>query len=364
MSNQFGARLYRTFFKTYTEKVWGISCREISADWAAQRIQGLSLWAAILNGFGAGTSKERGKVVKSLIHTFRYPRLGPGMMWERCAERVRALGGRVHLGCRVTACRLDSQPGRWRVEFRRGGGPTETISADHVISSAPLREVAASLSPPVSKDAAEAAASLRYRDFLTVALILKERSSLRDNWIYIHDPAVRVGRIQNYKAWSPEMVPAEGHCCYGLEYFCNENDPLWRSTDGDLIALATNELSKIGLCRQEDAVDGSVVRQLKAYPVYDDAYAQHVATLRAELGNYPNLHLVGRNGMHKYNNQDHSMYTAMLTVENIVDGAGHDIWAVNVDEEYHEERSGEGGRSSGTGRDAPVIPRRAYAARS
>ena len=337
VSNQFGARLFRMFFKTYTEKVWGISCREISADWAAQRIQGLSLWSAVKNGFRSGSTKAGGEIVKSLIHSFRYPRLGPGMMWEKCAERVRAMGGRVLLGCKVTACRFDAELNRWSIEYNHSGGASESISADHVISSAPLRELAASLSPPVSEQAAAAAAGLRYRDFMTVALIVKDRGTLRDNWIYIHDPSVQVGRIQNYKSWSPEMVPDEAHCCYGLEYFCNETDQLWKSNDSDLVALATRELVKIGLARREDVVDGCVVRQLKAYPVYDDAYVRHVATLRAELQHYPNLHPVGRNGMHKYNNQDHAMMTAMLTVENIA--AGHqvyDVWRVNQDAQYHE----------------------------
>ena len=337
VSNQFGTRLFRMFFKTYTEKVWGISCREISADWAAQRIKGLSLWSAVKNGLRPGSPKAGGEIVKSLIHSFRYPRLGPGMMWEKCAERVRAMGGRVLLGCKVTACRFDADLNRWSIEYSRSGGASESISADHVISSAPLRELAASLFPAVSEQAAVAAAGLRYRDFITVALILKDRGVLRDNWIYIHDPSVQVGRVQNYKSWSPEMVPDEAHCCYGLEYFCNEDDQLWKSSDAELVALATSEVAKIGLARLEDVVDGCVVRQPKAYPVYDDAYARHVATLRAELQHYPNMHLVGRNGMHKYNNQDHAMMTAMLTVENIAAGRQvYDVWRVNQDAQYHE----------------------------
>jgi len=352
VTNQFGARLFRIFFKTYTEKVWGISCREISADWAAQRIQGLSLWSAVRNGFRLRSPRAGGEIVKTLIHSFRYPRLGPGMMWEKCAERVRAMGGRVLLGCKVTACRLDADSRRWRVEYTHGGGASESISADHVISSAPLRELAASLSPPVSAQAAAAAAGLRYRDFITVALIVRDCGTLHDNWIYIHDPSVQVGRVQNYKAWSPEMVPDDDHCCYGLEYFCNEDDQLWKCGDSELVALATRELVKIGLARREDVVDGCVVRQRKAYPVYDDAYREHVATLRAEFERYPNLHLVGRNGMHKYNNQDHAMMTAMLTVENIAAGRQvYDVWRVNQDAEYHEsgvaDETGPAGVSAG-----------------
>ena len=360
VSNQFGARLFRIFFKTYTEKVWGISCREISADWAAQRIQGLSLWSAVRNGLRPGTARAGGETVKTLIHSFRYPRLGPGMMWEKCAERVRAMGGRVLLGCKVTGCRFDADSNRWSIEYRRGGGASESISADHVISSGPLRELAASLFPPVSEQAAAAAAGLRYRDFITVALIVRDRGALRDNWIYIHDPSVQVGRVQNYKAWSPEMVPDEDHCCYGLEYFCNEGNQLWESDDRELVALATRELVQIGLARREDVVDGCVVRQPKAYPVYDDAYARHVATLRAELQRYPNLHLVGRNGMHKYNNQDHAMMTAMLTVENIAAGRQvYDVWRVNQDALYLERgAAGEGGAAGvagHAGRQAPPI---------
>jgi protoporphyrinogen oxidase len=355
VSNQFGARLFRTFFKTYTEKVWGISCREISADWAAQRIQGLSLWSAVKNGLRPGTARAGGEIVKTLIHSFRYPRLGPGMMWEKCAERVRAMGGRVLLGCKVTGCRFDADSNRWSIEYSHSGAASESISADHVISSAPLRELAASLFPPVSEQAAAAADGLRYRDFITVALIVKDRGALRDNWIYIHDPSVQVGRVQNYKAWSPEMVPDEDHSCYGLEYFCNEGNQQWESDDRELVALATRELVQIGLARREDVVDGCVVRQPKAYPVYDDTYARHVATLRAELQRYPNLHLAGRNGMHKYNNQDHAMMTAMLTVENIAAGRQvYDVWRVNQDAEYLESGAADEGGAA-AGRQAPPI---------
>jgi protoporphyrinogen oxidase len=209
---------------------------------------------------------------------------------------------------------------------------------DHVISSAPIRQLVAGLEPPMSAESRSAAAALRYRDFLTVVLILKDRGVVSDNWIYVHDPGVRVGRVQNFKSWSPEMVPDPSMACYGLEYFCFENDEVWNASDADLIELGRKELAAIGLAQPEDVVDGCVVRQRKAYPVYDDDYARHVSTIRAELDrNFPRLHLVGRNGMHKYNNQDHAMMTAMLTARNIIAGQNlYDVWQVNQDAEYHE----------------------------
>jgi protoporphyrinogen oxidase len=339
VSNQFGKRLFNTFFKSYTEKVWGMSCKEISADWAAQRIKGLSLGSAIKNAlFPQRQPKDRSKVIKTLINSFRYPRKGPGMMWEACAEKTKQLGGKVEMGCKVTGCAYDELTSTWSVQFKDGEGNVQTVQADHVISSAPMRELVRGLSPQVSERAVRAAESLKYRDFLTVMLILKERNVFDDNWIYIHDPSVKVGRIQNFRSWSPEMIPDPDKACYGLEYFCFEHDGLWDSKDTELIELAKRELIKIGLAKEGDVVDGCVVRQKKAYPVYDDDYARHVATIRQELEDrYPNLHLVGRNGMHKYNNQDHAMMTAMLCTENILaDTKLYDLWQVNGDAEYHE----------------------------
>jgi protoporphyrinogen oxidase len=340
VSNQFGKRLFSIFFKTYTEKVWGMSCKDISADWAAQRIKGLSLASAIKNALlPQRRPKDRGQVIKTLIDTFRYPRLGPGMMWEACAEKVGAMGGSVLMGRRVTGCVWDSEQGVWTVTYRRKDGTEEQTRAQHVISSAPLRELALSLKPAVNHMAVEAAQSLKYRDFITVVIILKERNVFSDNWIYIHDPNVKVGRVQNFKSWSPEMVPDPELCCYGLEYFCFAGDNLWTSPDADLIELAKAEIEKIGLAKAADVLDGCVVRQPKAYPVYDDDYARHVETLQQELeANFPTLHVVGRNGMHKYNNQDHAMMTAMLCAENILAGERvYDVWQVNQDAEYHEE---------------------------
>jgi protoporphyrinogen oxidase len=339
VSNQFGKRLFRTFFKTYTEKVWGMSCSEISADWAAQRIKGLSLGSAIKHAlFGNRKSKDRKQFVKTLIDTFRYPRLGPGMMWEACTGKIRTLGGEVLLGRKVTGCRFDSTRKLWIVTARNGNGDIDQYRAEHLVSSMPIRELVAQLEPQLPEAALKAACSLRYRDFLTVGLIVHDRGRFSDNWIYIHDPSVQVGRVQNYKSWSPEMVPDANYCSYGLEYFCFEGDGLWTTSDRELIELAKREIQKVKLAASADVVDGCVIRQPKAYPVYDDNYQQHVNTIRMALDEYcPTLHLVGRNGMHKYNNQDHAMMTAMLTAKNILAGErNYDVWAVNQDAEYHE----------------------------
>ncbi len=337
--NQFGERLFRIFFKTYTEKVWGMSGQEISADWAAQRIKGLSLGSAIKHALlPRRESKDRKQVVKTLIDTFRYPRQGPGMMWEACAKKIRKQGGEVRLGRKVTGCRFDSASHLWIVTVRDAGGELEEYCAEHLVSSMPVRELVAQIEPQLTEAAQKAAQALRYRDFLTVGLIVHDRGRFTDNWIYIHDPSVQVGRVQNYKSWSPEMVPDPAYSSYGLEYFCFEGDRLWSAPDQDLIELAKREIQKVNLAASADVVDGCVIRQRKAYPVYDDVYQQHVDTIRRVLEqNHPTLHLVGRNGMHKYNNQDHAMMTAMLTAKNILAGEKkYDVWAVNQDAEYHE----------------------------
>jgi protoporphyrinogen oxidase len=346
VTNQFGKRLFRIFFKTYTEKVWGMSCSEISADWAAQRIKGLSLGSAIKHAIFSKKPKDRKQVVKTLIDTFRYPRLGPGMMWDTCTDKVRALGGEVLLGRKVVGCRFDPASHLWTVTARDANGNVEEYRAENVISSMPIRELVAQIEPTPPQAALQAARSLRYRDFLTVGLIVHDRGRFNDNWIYIHDPSVQVGRVQNYKSWSPEMVPDPAYSSYGLEYFCFEGDGLWSTSDHDLIELAKREIQKVNLAASSDVVDGCVIRQPKAYPVYDDSYQKHVDTVRKSLEeNYPTLHLVGRNGMHKYNNQDHAMMTAMLTAKNILAGERkYDVWAVNQDAEYHE--AGEGGAES------------------
>jgi protoporphyrinogen oxidase len=337
--NHFGRRLFSIFFKTYTEKIWGRSCREISADWAAQRIKGLSLAGAIKNAlFGERSTKERSGTVKTLIDTFRYPRLGPGMMWETCTKKVQAMGGEVFLGRSVETCTHDPAANTWIVYARTPDGTVEEFRGEHLISSMPMRQLVSQIQPPLPKQAFLAAAALRYRDFLTVGLILRDRKRFQDNWIYIHDPGVKVGRIQNYKAWSPEMVPDDNYCGYGMEYFCFEGDGLWNMPDEELLALAKKELERVHLAAAEDVVDGCVIRQRKAYPVYDDDYKQNVEVVRQALeARCPNLHLVGRNGMHKYNNQDHAMMTALLAARNILAGKKiYDVWSVNEDAEYHE----------------------------
>jgi protoporphyrinogen oxidase len=337
--NQFGHKLYSIFFKTYTEKVWGMPCDEMSADWAAQRIKGLSLGGAVIDGLkrSLGLNKRRndGMAVKTLLETFRYPRQGPGMMWDAARDKVLAGGNRVLMGTALHQISQDQATGRWRVAARRGDDML-TISAGHVISSAPMRELAGRIHPlPATLPNA---LDLNYRDFLTVALMIRSDDLFPDNWIYIHDPRVKVGRVQNFRSWSPEMVPDETLACVGLEYFCFEGDGLWSASDDDLVALATKELATLGLADPATVVGGRVVRQEKAYPVYDDAYRANVEEMRGELeARYPTLHLVGRNGMHRYNNQDHAMMTAMLTVRNIQAGERiYDIWAVNEDAEYHE----------------------------
>ncbi len=350
VSNQFGRRLFGIFFKTYTEKVWGMNCKEISSDWASQRIKGLSLASAIAHALlPRRKSGDRGKVIKTLIDSFRYPRRGPGMMWEACAERVRAMGNEVRMGRQVTGCAYDATERQWTVSHVDEHGDEERLTVQHVISSAPMRELVRGLSPAPSAGAIAAANSLKYRDFLTVVLIIRDKDVFTDNWIYIHDPSVMVGRIQNFKSWSPEMVPDPGMACYGLEYFCFEGDGLWSSADSDLIERAKREMQQIGLADPADVVDGCVVHQPKAYPVYDDEYAAHVLTIRREIETrFPGLHLVGRNGMHKYNNQDHAMMTAMLCVKNILAGeTRYDLWKVNEDAEYHEggDRGAERGAS-------------------
>jgi len=354
-TNQFGQKLYSIFFKTYTEKVWGMPCNEMSADWAAQRIKGLSLGAAVLDGFkrslGLNKKPNDGMATKTLLETFRYPRQGPGMMWEAARDKIVAAGGHVLMGQAMKQLASDGQGG-WRLSATGTDGGETMIRARHAISSAPMRELAARMHP-LPQTTIEAN-ELKYRDFLTVALKIRSEDLFPDNWIYIHDSKVKVGRIQNFRSWSPEMVPDDSVACVGLEYFCFEGDDLWAASDDDLVALATREMEILGLVRADQVIGGVVVRQEKAYPVYDDTYAANVAAMRAELeAAYPSLHLVGRNGMHRYNNQDHAMMTAMLTVENIVAGRRvYDTWCVNEDAEYHE--AGDEGDESGLPATRPV----------
>jgi len=331
--NQFGWRLYSIFFKTYTEKVWGISTKELSADWAAQRIKSLDLWVVIRSALLPNRKpRKRGEVVTTLIDRFRYPRLGPGQMWERVAEIAAHNGHPVQLGRAVS--RIDHGDGAVTAVETTDG----TYTGTDFISSIPIVELINRLEPPAPENVRKAATSLGYRDFISIALMIDKPSVFPDNWIYIHDPSVKVGRIQNFKNWSPDMVPDQGKTCLGLEYFCFEGDGMWTMPDDELIAVAKRELAQLGICSESEVFDGVVVRQQKAYPVYDDSYQANVAVVRDYLAtSLPNLHLAGRNGMHKYNNQDHSMMTALLVARNIAAGFLLDPWKVNADAVYHED---------------------------
>jgi protoporphyrinogen oxidase len=351
---RFGWRLYRTFFKTYTEKVWGIPAASIGADWAAQRIKNLSLGKAVVRSI---FKPEKATDVTSLIEEFQYPKFGPGMMWEACRRKVEAGGGEVLFKRQVD--RVVHHDGRaLSVETTDATGRRVAHPAEAVISSMPLGALVRAMDPPAPAEVLAAADALRHRDFLTVALVVPDAHAFPDNWIYVHSPEVRLGRVQNFGSWSPYMIK-EGRTCLGLEYFVNVGDEMWDMSDDDLVKLGTEELTKIGLIPDAGEVEaGYVVRMPNAYPVYDGQYQQNLGIVRGWLeANVPNVHPVGRAGMHRYNNQDHSMVTAMLTVENIIHGADHDTWEVNVEEDYHEESSTSSTGSStpkGTGRAAPV----------
>ena len=335
--NRFGRELFKTFFKSYTEKVWGMPSNAISPDWAAQRIKDLSLVKAVASAL-FGRLANRGEVIKTLIDEFQYPRLGPGQMWETARDKITGLGGAVHMDRRVTGVEhheglvrafltIDSQGRRTRYEGK------------HFLSTLPIRELIRAMDPAPPREVVDAAMGLKYRDFLTVVLIVDRAETFPDNWIYIHEPEVRLGRIQNFKNWSPDMVPDPSKSSLGLEYFCFEGDDLWSKTNDELVALARAEIAAIGLARAEEVSDGCVVRVPKAYPVYDDEYQARIALVRRWLEGLPNLQLSGRNGMHKYNNQDHSMMTALLAARNILGVGAYDVWNVNTDAEYHEGSS-------------------------
>jgi len=327
ISNRFGKRLFSLFFKTYTEKVWGVPCSEIRAEWAAQRIKNLSFFSAAYSAFFG----NKGNKITSLIEEFNYPRYGPGQMWEQMTEDIRAKGGEVRLGAPVTRLRVeDGQV----VEVVAGG---ETLTPSYVISSLPLRTTVGITEPETPSELRSAARGLRYRDFLTVSLVIDSEDLFPDNWIYIHEPGVRVGRIQNFRSWSPWMVPNDADASIGMEYFCFEGDELWNMSDDELVALATRELEELGLGRADKVKFGFAVRVNKAYPIYDSDYGERVDTIKGWLEGVENLVQVGRNGLHRYNNSDHSMLTAMRAVDNILLGTDHDIWAVNAESVYHEE---------------------------
>ena len=345
---RFGWRLYRRFFETYTQKVWGVPVKEMPADWAAQRVKSLSLSNAILNAL---TPRRKQTDITSLIEEFQYPKFGPGMMWERCAELIESKGGKVHLRSKVTGITVEGGKATG-VTVTAADGSTTFQPASHVISTMPMAQLVDVFTPALTAPVLKAGHDLHYRDFLTVALVIPEELAFPDNWIYIHAQEVKVGRIQNFGSWSPYMVK-EGRTCLGLEFFVFEGDELWTAKDEDLIEQGKRELEYLGLAKAADVEIGYVFRMPKAYPYYDSYYQANVKVIADHLDEkVPNVHLSGRNGMHKYNNQDHSMFTAMLTVDNIY-GGSHDVWTVNVEEEYHEASS-----KGGTGRDAPILPAR------
>src|SRR6476646_3716129 len=327
VSNRFGKRLYQHFFKTYTEKVWGVPTTELRSEWAAQRIKGLSFMSAAKAAFFGNKDNK----IKSLINEFHYPRFGPGQMWETMADEIIANGGEVRLNTPVT--KLEMRDGE--VLAIEAGG--ERIEPSQVISSLPLRATVGLAGAAANGEVQASAQGLRYRDFLTVALVIDGEDLFPDNWIYIHEPSVHVGRIQNYRSWSPWMVPDESKACVGLEYFCFSGDDLWTMSDDDLVKLARGELAELGLVDPSKVEKGYAVRVPKAYPMYDAEYADRVDVIKDWLEGVDNLHQVGRNGLHRYNNSDHSSLTAIRTVENICDGTNHDIWAVNAESSYHEE---------------------------
>lgn len=346
VSNHFGDRLYRTFFKTYTEKVWGQSCSEISADWASQRIKGLSLISLLKAA--TGWSGPASGVIKTLVDEFHYPRFGAGMMWERTRDEILQRGGRVLLGKPVIALnRLGSRIGE--VVTQTLGGQVERWPAEAVITSMPLQDCVLGITPRLAPEVEAAARDLKYRDFILVALIVRREDLFPDNWIYVHDPTVSAGRIENYNNWGPGMRGETGTSSLGMEYFCNRGDTLWALGDGDIAELAKRELEQLGLARADEVTAARVVRVERAYPVYDHSYRKNVGVIRGALSDIGNLHVVGRNGMHKYNNQDHSMLTGILAARNLC-GSDYNLWQVNGDAEYLEEET----TNDRTGRAMPV----------
>jgi protoporphyrinogen oxidase len=352
--NRFGRELYRTFFRSYTEKVWGVPCREISAEWGAQRIKGVSVMATLVHAvkkslrMGRADLRQKGTET-SLIENFLYPKLGPGQLWDEVARRVKALGGEIHTGYRASLIRTDG----WKIKAVEAANPTTghrvVLEGDHFFSTVPVRELMRMFDVAPPAKVLEVSDGLLYRDFITVGLLVKSlriqddtprgKQAIRDNWIYIQEPDVRLGRLQIFNNWSPSMVADPSTVWLGLEYFCNESDELWKLSDSDMIDLAKNELAKIGIIDAAQVIDATVLRMEKTYPAYFGTYPRF-AEIRAHVDRFENLFLVGRNGMHRYNNQDHSMLTAMSAVDNIIAGnpdkAG--LWAINTEMEYHEDR--------------------------
>ncbi len=327
---RFGRRLYDAFFRSYTEKVWGIPGCEIRSEWAAQRIQNFSLGKAMLSVLGL-----RRDHVTTLIEEFRYPRLGPGQMWETFQHWLEQQEFPVRLGQRCVA--IAHRHGQVNEVVVRDAAGEETVQpVDALLSTIALRDLVRALDPPPPPEVLAAAERLRYRALCLVALVTTEAQPFPDNWIYLHDPGTRAGRVQNFGAWSPDMV-RPGTTCLGVEYFCFEGDDIWEMSDDDAVELASGELDRIGLIDGAKVVGGVKVRAPKAYPMYDGVYRDAVATIRDHLAGYVNLQTCGRNGLHRYNNQDHSMWTAILAALNIAEGAEHDVWAVNTEASYLED---------------------------
>ena len=352
---RFGWRLYNHFFKTYNEKLWGVPVNKLPSDFAAQRIKNLSLSNAVMNAL---LPKRNQKNITSLIEEFQYPKFGPGMMWERCRDLVVKMGCTIEMNTRVAGIKHANGRATSVIAKRKDGTQTE-YPASHVISSMPISQLLKAMDPAAPPEIFRAADDLHYRDFLTVALVVPEKYSFPDNWIYVHSKEVQVGRIQNFGSWSPHLVK-EGRTCLGLEFFVFEGDKTWNKPDAELIEQGKRELEILGLVTADKVEAGYVVRMPKAYPFYDEHYKANVKKIVEWMNQaVPNVHPVGRNGMHRYNNQDHSMFTAMLTAENIATGSKHDVWSVNVEEVYHETEVKKDApkKGGGTGRDAPVVSR-------
>jgi protoporphyrinogen oxidase len=351
--NRFGRELYRTFFKSYTEKVWGVPCDQISAEWGAQRIKGLSVWSTLMHALrkvfkrGGGDIAQKGTET-SLIEQFLYPKFGPGQMWEEVARRIIELGGEIHTDCRAERLITDG----WRVKALKtisSTGDRKTFEGDYFFSTAPIQEIMRSFDVVPPKNVLEVSDGLVYRDFITVGLLLRSlrindetpqgKQLICDNWIYIQEPDVQLGRLQVFNNWSPFMVADPTKVWLGLEYFCNESDDIWKLSDERMVALATAELSKIGIIDAAEVLDSTVLRMEKTYPAYFGTY-ERLSEIREHVDQYKNLFLIGRNGMHRYNNQDHSMLTAMMAVDNIISGKAdkNDLWEVNTEMDYHEEK--------------------------
>ncbi len=345
--NRFGRQLYKAFFQSYTQKVWGVDCDAISAEWGAQRIKGLSLMEVLrhrLRKPSEGIAQKQTET--SLIERFLYPKFGPGQLWQHVADCIREQGGEIHLGMQVD--RVTIAEGRvMAVEARGANGQRVQFSGEYFFSTMPVQELVRALEPPAPPAVVEVSEGLQYRDFITVGLLASrllvhepEGGRLKDNWIYIHEPEVMVGRLQIFNNWSPWLVRDPEKIWMGLEYFCNQTDSLWQKTDAEMAQFAIEEASRIGLLATADVEDWHVVRVPKTYPAYFGSY-DHFSVIREYVDGLENLFLIGRNGMHKYNNQDHSMLTAMTAVENIVRGVRtkDNLWAINTELEYHEEKT-------------------------